>query len=78
MKFIQAIDQFMYDERLIRASFGTTKYCLHFLHDEECPNPDCLFLHSIAEGKETTTKVLYNAICLFLFRSIWLVINLSF
>lgn len=47
----------MYDDRLIRGSFGTTKYCTHFLNDETCANPDCLYLHSIADGMETITKV---------------------
>jgi len=42
---------------MIRASFGTTKYCSYFLNDEKCLNPECLYLHSIDDNAETVTKV---------------------
>lgn len=32
----------------MRASFGTTKYCNFFLKNTECPNKECLYLHSLA------------------------------
>ena len=33
-------------ERSLKVSYGTTKYCSHFIRNEECPNlKECLFLH---------------------------------
>lgn len=43
----------MCNERLIRASYGTTKYCTYFLKKQECPNrPDCYFLHCYERENE--------------------------
>jgi CCR4-NOT transcription complex subunit 4 len=42
---ILSVDQFMYNERLIRASFGTSKFCQYFLSGQKCSNKDCLYLH---------------------------------
>lgn len=36
----------MLAERPLKISYGTTKYCSHFLKKHECPNiKDCYFLH---------------------------------
>jgi len=59
----------MYHDRLIRASFGTTKYCSYFLNNEDCLNPDCVYLHRYGEDIETVTKV---RICFLISgRNIW-------
>ena len=42
----------MIDNHVIRASFGTTKYCSFFLKGIECNNKDCLFLHKWAEEND--------------------------
>lgn len=44
---ILSVDQFMYNERLIRASFGTSKFCQFFLSGQKCTNKDCLYLHEL-------------------------------
>lgn len=42
---ILCLDNKIINNHLIRASFGTTKYCSFFLQRIECINKDCLFLH---------------------------------
>ena len=51
---------------VIRASFGTTKYCSYYLKGIECSNKDCLFLHKKAEendiirrGDLTSNKIIF-------------------
>jgi CCR4-NOT transcription complex subunit 4 len=46
---ILALDNVMVDNHLLRASFGTTKYCSNFLNKQECMNKECLYLHSFAK-----------------------------
>jgi hypothetical protein len=46
---ILSLDNKKIDNHLIRASFGTTKYCSYFLKGIECNNKECLFLHKWAE-----------------------------
>jgi len=53
---IQSIDGFLWDGRLIRASFGTTKYCNNFLRNLPCTNPECLYLHELGESEDRFTK----------------------
>ena len=43
---ILVLDNILIDNHLIRASFGTTKYCQYFLKGKECTNKDCLYLLS--------------------------------
>ena len=45
---ILVLDNIQVDNHLIRASFGTTKYCQYFLKGKECTNKDCLYLHKKA------------------------------
>ena len=49
---ILALDNIYIDNHLIRASFGTTKYCQFFLKGLECTNKDCLFLHKCANESD--------------------------
>ena len=49
---ILSLDETMVDNHLIRASFGTTKYCSFFLKGVECTNKDCLFLHYLADEND--------------------------
>ncbi len=49
---ILSLDETKIENHLIRASFGTTKYCSFFLKGVECTNKDCLFLHKIAEESD--------------------------
>lgn len=50
---VLTIDSIMLDGHIIRAFFGTSKYCIHFLNNVECFNKDkCMFLHSIANEND--------------------------
>ena len=55
-KAILSVDQFMYNDRLIRASFGTSKFCQFFLSGQKCTNKDCLYLHELRSDLEAYTK----------------------
>lgn len=49
---ILALDNTIVDNHLIRASFGTTKYCAFYLKKVECTKKDCLFLHHKASESD--------------------------
>ncbi|KAG7389114.1 CCR4-NOT transcription complex subunit 4 [Phytophthora pseudosyringae] len=53
---IVAIDGYYLDSCLLRASFGTTKYCNFFLRNMQCNNPDCLYLHELGDEDDSFTK----------------------
>jgi CCR4-NOT transcription complex subunit 4 len=53
---IESVDMFQYDGRLIRASFGTSKYCNAFLRGIQCSNPDCLYLHAMGKNEDSFSK----------------------
>ena len=47
---ILAVDSIKIDNMLVRAFFGTTKYCQHFLNNYQCFNLDkCIFMHELAD-----------------------------
>lgn len=41
---------------VMRASYGTTKYCMNFLRNITCTNPGCMELHEWGDEKDTFTK----------------------
>ena len=53
---IQAMNGHMLDGRLIKATYGTTKYCSQFLRNAPCNNPQCLYLHELAKESDCFTK----------------------
>jgi hypothetical protein len=53
---IKAIDSTWLDGKLLRASFGTTKYCAYFLRGIPCTNPDCMYLHDYGDEEDTFNK----------------------
>ncbi|CAH0482713.1 unnamed protein product [Peronospora belbahrii] len=53
---IMAIDGYSLDGSVLRASFGTTKYCNFFLRNMQCNNPDCLYLHELGDEEDSFTK----------------------
>jgi CCR4-NOT transcription complex subunit 4 len=53
---IQALDGFWFDSHLLRASFGTTKYCNSFIRNVSCTNPDCVYLHDLGDDDDRFTK----------------------
>ena len=53
---ILAIDGFEYNRRILKASYGMTKYCSFFIKNLTCPNDDCLYLHKLAAEKDSFNK----------------------
>ena len=53
---IQAIEGFNMEGHLLRASFGTTKYCNNFIRGFPCTNPDCVYLHELGDDEDRFTK----------------------
>ncbi|KAG8904962.1 transcriptional repressor general negative regulator of transcription subunit 4 [Tulasnella sp. 403] len=41
---------------VMRASYGTTKYCMMFLRNLTCTNPNCMELHEWGDEKDSFTK----------------------
>ncbi len=54
---ILALDEFELDDRIIKASYGMTKYCSYFIKSTPCPNADCLYLHTLASDNDCYSKV---------------------
>jgi hypothetical protein len=46
----------MINGRLIKTSLGTTKYCSHFMKNQPCPKPDCMYLHDLGDSEASFTK----------------------
>jgi len=42
--------------RVVRASYGTTKYCTAYLRNMPCSNPGCTYLHEPGEEADSFTK----------------------
>ena len=50
---ILSVDSLLIEGKIIRAFFGTTKYCNYFLNNSPCPNFDkCMFLHQLIKDKD--------------------------
>lgn len=53
---IKSIDGTVHEGRVLRASYGTTKYCTFFLRGLVCQNPGCMYLHEPGEEADSYTK----------------------
>ena len=54
---ILSVNSIKIDNILVRACFGTTKYCNHFLNNFKCFKSDkCMFLHEIANINDIITE----------------------
>ena len=53
---ILAMENSIIDNHIIRASYGTTKYCLNFLRNAVCRNKNCIFLHYFADEKDISSR----------------------
>ena len=53
---ILSLDNHYVDKHLIRASFGTTKYCQFYLKGMECTNKDCVYLHKKARPEDIINR----------------------
>lgn len=53
---IAAVDGSKNGDRILRAQFGTTKYCSAYLRGENCPNRNCMFLHEPGDSSESYSR----------------------
>ncbi|KAI2794563.1 hypothetical protein POX_a01162 [Penicillium oxalicum] len=53
---IAAVDGSANGDRVLRAQYGTTKYCSSFLRNEPCNNRNCTFLHETGEDSESYSR----------------------
>ncbi|KAJ5662125.1 uncharacterized protein N7477_009741 [Penicillium maclennaniae] len=53
---INAVDGSANGDRILRAQYGTTKYCSSFLRNEQCNNRNCTFLHETGEDSESYSR----------------------
>ena len=50
---ILCVDSLLIQGKIIRAFFGTTKYCNYFINNQVCPNFDkCIFLHQLINEED--------------------------
>jgi hypothetical protein len=56
LRAIQSVNNVTIDGRLIKSSLGTTKYCSHFMKNQPCPKPDCMYLHDFGDPEASFTK----------------------
>ncbi|PKI61111.1 hypothetical protein CRG98_018503 [Punica granatum] len=56
IRCIQSVHGYALEGRLLRACFGTTKYCHAWLRNVPCNNPDCLYLHEVGSQEDSFTK----------------------
>lgn len=56
LRAIEAVNNIVVDGRTIKTSLGTTKYCSHFMRNQACPKPDCMYLHDLGDQEASFTK----------------------
>ncbi|XP_012235204.1 protein kinase 4 isoform X2 [Linepithema humile] len=56
LRAIEAVNNIVVDGRTIKTSLGTTKYCSHFMRNQGCPKPDCMYLHDLGDQEASFTK----------------------
>lgn len=55
-KAIAGVDGSVFDGRVLRATYGTTKYCSFYLRGMQCTNAGCMYLHEEGENIDSFTK----------------------
>ena len=59
---IAAVDSTKNENRILKAQFGTTKYCSAYLRGETCTNRQCMFLHEPGEANESYSRADLSAL----------------
>ena len=52
---LYALEGFSINGHVLRASFGTSKYCSSFLNGQKCLKPDCMYLHHYGKPEDSFT-----------------------
>ncbi|KAI3654704.1 hypothetical protein MP228_000084 [Amoeboaphelidium protococcarum] len=53
---IQTVDGTVFEGKVLRASYGTTKYCTYYLRGLTCQNSGCFYLHEPGDSADSFTK----------------------
>ncbi|PVU86000.1 hypothetical protein BB560_006839 [Smittium megazygosporum] len=53
---IKTVDGSTLENRLLRATYGTTKYCTYYLKGVVCQNPNCMYLHEPGEEADYSNR----------------------
>lgn len=53
---IQEVDESVLDGKILRCTYGTTKYCSFYLKNIPCQNSDCMYLHESKPSTDVLTK----------------------
>ena len=53
---IAAVDGSQNGDRVLRAQYGTTKYCSAYLRNEQCNNRECMFLHETGDDSDSFSR----------------------
>lgn len=53
---ILAVDSCMLNGKILKAAFGTTKYCSYYLKKQCCPVKDCVYMHSVSDKNDIICK----------------------
>ncbi|XP_043228306.1 nascent polypeptide-associated complex subunit alpha, muscle-specific form-like [Amphibalanus amphitrite] len=56
LRAIAAVNNVTIENRTLKASLGTTKYCSHFMKNQPCPKTDCMYLHEPGDEAASFTK----------------------
>ncbi|KAG0439418.1 CCR4-NOT transcription complex subunit 4 [Dictyocoela muelleri] len=56
MNCIVNVDESLLDGKVLKCTFGTTKYCTYFLKGMKCQNIECMYLHEIGKRENSFTK----------------------
>lgn len=49
---LSSVDSSRFENRILSAQYGTTKYCSNFVLNKPCANPTCIYLHEVAEEEK--------------------------
>ncbi|OHT04318.1 hypothetical protein TRFO_28207 [Tritrichomonas foetus] len=50
---LYAFENFSIDNTILRASFGTSKYCSSYINCQKCNKHDCMYLHHTGESADS-------------------------
>ncbi|KAF7682958.1 CCR4-NOT transcription complex subunit 4 [Astathelohania contejeani] len=55
-RFIKEVDESLIDGRMLKCTYGTTKYCSFYLKNVMCQNAECMYLHEPGAEADSLTK----------------------
>lgn len=53
---ILSVDSCMLSNKMIKAAFGTTKYCSYYIKKQTCPIKDCVYMHTVSDKNDIISK----------------------